>query len=61
MKEHVELLAGFIEPIGVLEKLGEDEGGAEEMGEELPQHVPFQGDPAIQHVEIEPPSEEKMN
>ena len=60
-QELVEGLAGLVQAIGELEELSEDEARTQDVGDEFPRHVPLQGDPAIQHLAIDTPSEEELD
>ena len=53
--------AGLVQAIGELEELSHDEARAQDVGFEFALHVPFQGDPAIEHLLIDPASEEELD
>ena len=60
-QEPVERLAGLVQAIGELEELSEDEARAQDIGDELPRHMPLQGDTAIQHLDIDTPSQQELD
>ena len=53
--------AGLVQAIGGLEDHRRDEARTQDVGFELALHVPFQGDPAIEHLLIDPASEEELD
>ena len=53
--------AGLVQAIGELEELSHDEARTQDVGFEFALHVPFQGDPAIEHLLIDPASEEELD
>ena len=53
--------AGLVQAIGELEELRHDEARTQDVGFELALHVPFQGDPAIEQLLIDPASEEELD
>jgi hypothetical protein len=53
--------AGLVQAIAELEELSHDEACTQDVGLEFALHVPFQGDPAIEHLLIDPASEEELD
>ena len=53
--------AGLVQAVGELEELRHDEARTQDVRLELALHVPFQGDPAIEQLLIDPASEEELD